>query len=362
MDKATGRKYGDAVAKVKVGFAGAGFMGQVAHLTNYVDNPECEVVALAEPRAELARKVAERYGIPRVYKSHMELVDNADVEAVVAAQPHLLNGYIAIPLLKAGKSCFVEKPMAGSLEEAEDMVEAAEAGGAQLMVGFMKRYDSGVERARSCIEALRATKAMGELDMVSAYCFGGDWLQNVERPITTDEPVPANDGFVPRNPGWMDEKQKETFNIYMNIFAHNINLVRHLLARKLEVKTALLREGKLNQCTMLESDGVIVTLYGMPVEANHWEEQTDIYFDQGWVRLRTPAPMARQSSAVTEIYHGADVQETRTLYGEPYWAFRAQADHFVACVKSKKIPRSNGVDCLEDMQLMEDVFRKAEWV
>ena len=53
------------MGKVRVGFAGVGFMGQVAHLRNYVRNPECEVVALAEPRPELARRVAAKYGIEK---------------------------------------------------------------------------------------------------------------------------------------------------------------------------------------------------------------------------------------------------------------------------------------------------------
>ena len=82
------------MAKVKVGFAGVGFMGQVAHLRNYVRIPECEVVAIAEPRQELAGMVAAKYGIERIYKNHLELAEDPDVEAVVASQPHLMNGYI----------------------------------------------------------------------------------------------------------------------------------------------------------------------------------------------------------------------------------------------------------------------------
>ncbi len=350
------------MAKVRIGFAGTGFMGQVAHLQNYVKNADCDVIAIAEPRRQLARQVAEKYGIPKVYKNHLELVEDPDVEAVVASQPHLLNGYIAIPLLKAGKSCFIEKPMAGSLQEAEAMVGAAREGGAKLMVGFMKRYDSGVNRAKACLEELYETRAMGEPGLINAYCFGGDWLRNVDGPIITNEPVPHNEDFVPRNPPWMSEAQKETFNIYMNIFSHNINLIRYLFPGTLEVKAALLRQGMLNQCTLFETHGVLAALYGLGVQAGHWVERTEIYFEQGWVRVATPCPMEMQTSAVTEVYHGGEVNETRTLRGVPHWAFRAQADHFVECVKEDKTPCSNGEDSLEGMRLMEDVFRKAQWI
>jgi len=350
------------MAKVKIGFAGVGFMGQVAHLANYVKNGDCEVVAIAEPRQELAKLVAAKYGIPKVYDHHLALAEDPDVQAVVASQPHLLNGFISIPLLKAGKSVFVEKPMAGSLEEAEEMVAAAQGSGAKLMVGFMKRYDAGVAIAKEQLDGFYANGALGDAGLVNAYCLGGDWTRNIQGPLSTGEAVPPNEGFAPRNPAWMNDAQKNTFNIYMNIFSHNLNLVRHLFPGKLCVRSALLREGMLNQATAFESDGVLINLYGVGVQVGWWEEKTEVYFQKGWVRVTTPSPMCVQDAASVEVYRGGDVQAVETRQGKPYWAFRAQADHFVECLKEDKQPRTHGEDCLEDMRLMEEVFKKAEWV
>jgi predicted dehydrogenase len=351
-----------SMGKVKVGFAGVGFMGQVAHLRNYLRNPDCEVVAIAEPREGLARKVATAYGIRKVYRNHLELAEDSEVEAVVASQPHLLNGYIATPLLKAGKSVFIEKPMAGSHDEAAEMAEAARSTGAILMVGFMKRYDGGVNLAKREIDEFYRTGEMGPLGLINANCFGGDWTRGIEGPLSTEEPPVANPDFVPRNPAWMTPVQQETFNIYMNIFAHNLNLIRYLFPGKLEVQAAVLKERALNQSTLLTSDSVLINLYGASVRAGWWEEKTELYFENGWVRVATPSPMVQQDSAVVEVYRGGPVNESRQLRGEPYWAFRAQADHFVECIKERKQPRSNGDDCLEDMRIMEEVFRKGTWV
>ena len=52
------------MSKVRIGFVGVGGMGQCAHLRNYVSVPDCEVVALAEVRPGLGKRVAEKYGIP----------------------------------------------------------------------------------------------------------------------------------------------------------------------------------------------------------------------------------------------------------------------------------------------------------
>lgn len=350
------------MGKVKVGFAGVGFMGQVAHLRNYLRNPECEVVAIAEPRAGLARKVADTYGIPKVYQNHLELAEDTEVQAVVASQPHLHNGHIAIPLLKAGKHVFVEKPMAGSYEEAAEMVAAAKASGAILMVGFMKRCDAGVNVAKRELDEFYRSGEMGRTGLINAYCFGGDWTRGIEGPLSTEEPTVAIPGFTPRPPAWMTPVQQDTFNIYMNIFSHNLNLIRYLFPGRLEVKASVLRERALNQSTLLASDGVLINLYGASVRVGWWEEKTELYFENGWVRVMTPSPMVQQDSALVEVYRGGPVNEVRQMRGAPYWAFRAQADHFIECVKDGKQPRSNGEDSLEDMRLMEDVFRKAQWI
>lgn len=347
---------------IRLGFAGVGFMGQVAHLRNYLKNPNCEVVAIAEPRAELARKVAEAYHIPKIYASHLELVDDPDVDAVVASQPHLRNGHISIPLLRAGKSVFVEKPMAGSYAEAADMVEAAQTGGARLMVGFMKRYDSGVHLARKTIEEARVSRILGDAAFLNAYCFGGDWVRGAEGPIATNEPVPADPTFQPKSPAWLSPALHDTFHLYMNIFSHNLNLMRYLMPGTFRVRAALLRANTWQQTSQLDCDGVPFNLYGAPVNCGWWEEKTEAYFGEGWIRVRTPSPLAQQDAATVEVYRGGAVHETRTMTGNPYWAFRAQADHFVECLLSGAEPRTSGEDSLEDMRLMEDVFRTAQWL
>ncbi|HGE72657.1 TPA: gfo/Idh/MocA family oxidoreductase, partial [Candidatus Poribacteria bacterium] len=70
--------------KVRIGFVGVGSMGQCAHLKNYVTVPECEVVAIAEMRQKLAKRVAEKYGIPKVYATHEEMIANEKLDGIVA--------------------------------------------------------------------------------------------------------------------------------------------------------------------------------------------------------------------------------------------------------------------------------------
>jgi predicted dehydrogenase len=350
------------MSAIRVAFAGVGYMGQVAHLRNYAFRDDCQVVAIAEPRAELARKVAAAFEIPTIYADHTQLMYDHGIDAVVASQPHLRNGHIAIPLLRAGKYVFTEKPMAGSLQEAEAIQAAAEAGGVHLMVGVMKRYDPSVLAARELLQELYASGDLGRLQRIRAHCFGGDWVQNALPPITTLEAVPDDPGFTPRFSTWMDAGQAKQFQNYTNIMAHTVNLVRYLYPQPLTVQTVVARrEQRLLHTVLLTSEeAVLVELAGGGMRSHRWEEETHFYFEGGWVKLFTPSPLNRQARGRVELYHSEEGKagERREIIPPIGWAFQRQADHFIECVRERKEPTSSGRDTLEDMRLMEDIFRK----
>ena len=105
--------------KVRLGFVGVGGMGQCAHLRNYATIPDCEVVALAELRPGLGKRVASRYEVPRVYPNHEELLAHETLDGIVASQPYNRHGVLLPGLFKAGIPVFTEKPLARSIEAGE---------------------------------------------------------------------------------------------------------------------------------------------------------------------------------------------------------------------------------------------------
>jgi predicted dehydrogenase len=347
---------------VRVAFAGVGYMGQVAHLRNYAFRDDCQVVAIAEPRPELAHKVAAAFGVPTIYADHRQLLDDPNIDAVVASQPHLRNGHIAIPLLKAGKYVFTEKPMAGSLEEAQEIQAAAEQGGVHVMVGVMKRHDPSVLAARDLLQGLYTSGDLGRLYRVRAHCWGGDWIHNALPPITTTETVPEDTTFKPHFSPWMDPDQAKQFQNYTNIMAHTVNLVRFLYPQPVTVQTAMARkDNRLIHTVLMNSDeSVLVELAGGGTRSHKWEEETHFYFEKGWVKLFTPSPLNRQARGRVELYRSEDGKagERREIIPTIGWAFQRQADHFIASVRDRKEPISSGRDTLEDMRIMEDIFRK----
>ena len=58
---------------VKLGYVGCGCMAQKVHIPHFLRISECDLVAIAEVRAELGQKVQDRYRVPKLYKDHLEL-------------------------------------------------------------------------------------------------------------------------------------------------------------------------------------------------------------------------------------------------------------------------------------------------
>ena len=79
---------------LRLGYVGCGFMAQKVHLPNLLTTPGCEVVALAELRQELGRKVQERLRIPRLYSDHQALLADPEIDAICVSGGFMAQGDI----------------------------------------------------------------------------------------------------------------------------------------------------------------------------------------------------------------------------------------------------------------------------
>ena len=157
-----------------MGFVGAGFMGQLAHIGNYAMLDGCELAALAEPRPELARLVAERHGFARVYADHRELAADPDVDAVAAILPQALVTPVVRDLLAAGKHVITEKPMGVRSDDCREVAQMAADAGLVYQVGYdgflsveIFREEYWLDEHASIIRNAKTT-----LDAVIAEAFG----------------------------------------------------------------------------------------------------------------------------------------------------------------------------------------------
>src|SRR5436189_74562 len=96
---------------LRIGLIGCGYIG-VIHLNTLRRSPQADVVAFAEPDAE-RRQIARRQ-LPQAaaFADYRELLDQAEIKAVVVCLPNALHSEAAIAALQAGKHVYLEKPLA----------------------------------------------------------------------------------------------------------------------------------------------------------------------------------------------------------------------------------------------------------
>lgn len=109
---------------LRIGIIGLGAIGQRL-IPQFREHPEVSIVAVCDLSEGLAKETAEKLGKVHVYNNHQQLIANEDVELVYVAVPPKYHHAIVMDSLQAKKHVLCEKPLANSLEEAEEMAFAA---------------------------------------------------------------------------------------------------------------------------------------------------------------------------------------------------------------------------------------------
>ena len=116
------------MSKIKVAVFGRGAIAQRRHIPEYANNANVELVAFVDPVKERAEEMAAQYG-GKAYTDYQELLKNEKLDAVSVCTPNYLHAPMSIAGANAGLHVLVEKPMATTAEEGEQMIEAARKNG-----------------------------------------------------------------------------------------------------------------------------------------------------------------------------------------------------------------------------------------
>jgi UDP-N-acetylglucosamine 3-dehydrogenase len=129
-----------ATGPISVAVAGLGNWG-VQHLRAWQSLPDAEVVAICERDPGRLREVQEEYGIQRGYANVAEMLEDSDLAAASVATRESDRLDVTGALLEAGVHVLVEKPLALNLDDASQMLSAAQKNGRVLMPGHVLRFD-----------------------------------------------------------------------------------------------------------------------------------------------------------------------------------------------------------------------------
>ena len=137
---------------MQVGVVGLGYWGP--NLARNFDRlPGAALRWICDASEEARARWTPQFPGTRVSADLDELLADPELDAVVVATHVPSHADVATRVLEAGKHCFVEKPMAQSVAEAERVAAAAESAGKVLMVGHLLEYHPGVEKLKEIADA-----------------------------------------------------------------------------------------------------------------------------------------------------------------------------------------------------------------
>ena len=139
--------------KLRWGLIGCGDIAGKRVAPALRDSPDCEFVAVARGRCDLAQSFAERFGARKWFADWRELVRANDIDAVYIATPVHLHAEQTIAAAEAGKHVLCEKPMALNVKECERMIAACRNHRVKLGVAYYRRFYPAVARSKDIIRS-----------------------------------------------------------------------------------------------------------------------------------------------------------------------------------------------------------------
>jgi len=324
-------------ALVRVGVVGLGYWGPNL-ARNFANLPGAELRWCCDGRQEARESLAAVHRQARFTGELDDLLDDSELDAIVLATPVPSHASLAVRVLEAGKHCFVEKPLAQSVADAERAVEAADCSGKVLMVGHLLQYHPGVVK-------LKELAASGELGDVQ-YIYGN--RLNLGQ-LRADE------------------------NALWSLGAHDVSVVLHLAGEEPSELSArgesYVRPGVEDVVFgfMRFPSGLAAHLHLSWLDP-HKERRFTVV---GAKKMATFDDMALEQKITVYdkgfdekadtygeyITRSGDIFSPRLTNAEP---LRLECEHFVACVAEGRTPLSDGRSGLRVVRVLEGLQRELE--
>lgn len=321
--------------KVRVGIIGCGIISE-AHLYAYSQCDDVDLVAVADINEKLANVQAEKYHT-KYYLDYSEMLDNEKLDGVSICVPQFLHKRIGIDCLKLHINVLCEKPLAISVEEAEEMTIVAEEANVILMTAFCFRFHPPIVEIKKYIsEGKLGRILMFRLRFGKYKNKTGQWISKIKMGggVLTDESVHAIDLFR-----------------YLAGDIKNVSGRTSTFVNGMEAEDSVI--------ILLESDkgttGVIEDSWATPHSVNGIE----IYGKRGLAQTDFSKVTFEINGNVEQLEFKDDKDWLHSK------RFKNEINHFLNCIKKSEKPKVAGEDGLKAIQIVEavrDSVKDKKWV
>ena len=192
------------MSKIRLGIVGAGKIAH-DHAAAIEKNADCELCAVADVVAERASEFAKNGA--ECFTDYKEMCEKVQLDAVILNLPHFLHCEVSKYFLGKGVNVLCEKPMANSVAECDEMIEAEKKSTAKLAIGHVQRYF----RAYDIIREFCKSEELGKLTRITE-------TRNID--------------YFPNRAAWFLDKKLAGGGICMNYGAHSLDKIFYTTGMK----------------------------------------------------------------------------------------------------------------------------------
>lgn len=346
---------------LSIGLLGAGSIWN-QHKLAFTERPDLlRLAAVYDPVTDNVQRTCSEFPGAVGCRSAEELLQREDIDAVLILTTHAQHHPLALAATRSGRHVLVEKPMACSLAQAEEMAAAAREAGTVLMVGQCQRYDPSYAGIRRIIES-------GQIGRIHAIRF--DSMQG----LVANQLLPSTH--------WLCDGKEAGGGIIISVCVHRIDLCRYLVGEVKRVSaltrtsTSHFRNGAEDYtCALLDfTNGAIGEMFGtysgfrMP-----YGEGLMIFGEEGTIHAQpnggeynAPAVYASRKTPGTPDenrwlaqYRGfTPVPPATDAFDHPECMVN-QLTHFADCIRNGQSPLSGAEDNLGTMRTIHALYESA---
>jgi len=312
---------------VRICMIGAGRVGKLHSGTLKRHVPGGDVVALVDPWEEVRNATGDEFGIERRFASLADALDAVEFDAVVITTPTPTHRELAVLAAEHGKHVFLEKPMALSLAECDDILAAVDRHGVLLQMGFMRRFDPDFAAAW---ERIRGGE-IGEPMMIKSLTHGPG---------------------LP--PPWATDLKTSNGNL-AEVNSHDLDSVRWLMAsnpHRMYVEVANFKgaeRGVTSEhfydnlfATVKFESGALGNISGVCPCDYGYDSRVEIIGKKGIMQI---GQMQGEAIVVcVDRDHGLVTPIFRRWPDRFRWGYIQELEHFVECVQQQRPPKVTGED------------------
>lgn len=331
---------------LKVAIIGAGAISG-AHIEGYLQfKDQCQIVAISDVYPEKARAKAEQFGLDvKVMQDYKEMLQEG-IDLVSICTPPYVHAEIAIDFLNAGSHVIIEKPMASSLKECDDINEAARKNGKIVSVIAQNRFRNPMMKLKSVLDSGLAGKilhAQADSFWWRGHCYydlwwRGTWEKEGGGP-TLNHAVHHIDAML-----WMRGRPSQV-QAYMSNVAHDNAEIEDLSIAMLRYPDGTL--GQVTSSVVHHGEEQQIVFQGLNARISApWKLSASVSTPNGF-----PKPDTELESTIQRYYEG--------LPNLPYEGHTAQIDNVLRAIETDAPVLIDGISGRDTLELIMAIYKSA---